>query len=118
MVRIVKATYIVFSNNEMLAMTQALGHNEITGCKPLVHKIIPENFYNIRIFVGSDGFFDMIIKDSIEDLEKLSYLNIEQLQVFINSRYTQAWNIEGYDESTTIDKSEIDDISLICCDII
>ena len=58
--------YIRFSYDVRLALTQSIGHCNITGYQPEFHTEFFEESDKIRIILGSDGFFDMIIlSDSI-----------------------------------------------------
>ena len=121
--------YIIFKDNSALAPTQALGHNGKTGIKPDIYTVNYNEKDNLRILIGSDGFFDMICKEEnsneiiLEDLYEIADL---PGQVILNravNRWLQEWKVYTDDdksiiESQTFSKIECDDVSLIVIDII
>jgi serine/threonine protein phosphatase PrpC len=121
--------YVLFKDNTMLALTQALGHNGKTGIKPDIYTVDYNQNDNLRILIGSDGFFDMIYKDEnsneiiLEDLYEIADL---PGQVILNravNRWLQEWKVYPYKnksiiETQTFNKTDCDDVSLIIIDII
>ena len=115
--------YITFNKDVTLNMTQSIGHKEITGYYPEHCCFFYNNMDKIKILVGSDGFFDMIVLDenlpeSIKDNDDLLRMNIDELIHKVQQRWEQEWiyywNINNkHDFITTIfEKNTIDDISL------
>ena len=65
---VAKAFYIVHKNDGVqLAVSQALGHDGKTGICPDRTVIPYEQADDIRIILGSDGFFDMVMREKEED---------------------------------------------------
>ena len=115
-----------------LAMTQSIGHYNITGFAP-EFKTIPysSDTDHIRVIVGTDGFFDMCLVtestgDSPEeqegrdaDKEDLLTLNALLLATKAELRWKQVWKYyyggekrpELFQE-TKFDKNSIDDIAI------
>jgi serine/threonine protein phosphatase PrpC len=125
----IRSLYAVFNDNTALAVTQALGHNGKTGIKPDIYTINYNNNDTLRILVGTDGFFDMIIKETNNDnivLEDLYEIADLPGQVILNrtiNRWLQEWKVCPYldksiIETQTFNESECDDISIIIIDII
>ena len=124
----VKSECIMFNDNTALATTQALGHHGKTGLKPDVYVVNYNNTDNIRILLGSDGFFDMVIKEQdsnnfiLEDLYEIADL---PGQVILNravNRWLQEWTVYPYEDKSisdiqTFDNKDCDDVSIIIIDI-
>ena len=115
--------FVMFNNGTGLALTQSLGHCGKTGIKPTYTKILYSNEDSIRIILGSDGFFDMIIKNHhSNDFINSDLLEIIDLpgQIIINravNRWLQKWNIENDTNTIKFEKEECDDVSIIVIDI-
>lgn len=113
--------------NYLLIISQSLGHNGITGVAPDI-TIIPYNLNDTnRVILGSDGFFDMIIKEKYTN----RFVNSDLLeiadypgQVILNravERWTQEWNCLEHGEireKCRFTTTECDDISLVVVDVI
>jgi serine/threonine protein phosphatase PrpC len=115
--------YINFNKDVTLNMTQSIGHKEITGYYPEHTCFFYDNKDKIKIVVGSDGFFDMIVLDEntteyIKDTNDLLNMNIDDLIHKVQQRWEQEWiyywNIYNKHDfiTTTFEKHTIDDISL------
>jgi serine/threonine protein phosphatase PrpC len=115
--------YITFNKYVTLNMTQSIGHKEITGYYP-EHCCFSYNHTDkIKILVGSDGFFDMILLDetnfeNIKDNNDLLIMNIDDLLNKVKQRWQQEWiyywNINNKHDfiTTKFEENKIDDISL------
>jgi len=57
----IPSEYHHFKDTTMLAMTQAIGHNNITGYAPEKNVVLFEEHDNIDIIMGSDGLWEMIL---------------------------------------------------------
>jgi serine/threonine protein phosphatase PrpC len=124
----IESQYVIFNNNTALALTQALGHNGKTGIKPDIYIVNYKDTDNLRILLGSDGFFDMVCKEEttnnilLEDLYEIADL---PGQVIINraiTRWLQEWKVCPYLDKSIIelqsfDEDDCDDVSIIIIDI-
>jgi serine/threonine protein phosphatase PrpC len=114
--------YVLFNDGSGLALTQALGHNGKTGIHPTTSIISYNNNDSLRIILGSDGFFDMIIHDNNNNFIKSDLLEIIDLpgQIILNhviDRWRQEWQIIDSTEKVKFKKEDCDDVSLVVIDI-
>jgi serine/threonine protein phosphatase PrpC len=66
--QVIKSFYIVHTNDGVqLALSQALGHDGKTGVCPDRTVIPYGDTDDIRIILGSDGFFDMVLREKDDD---------------------------------------------------
>jgi len=122
------AFYIVYDNNTCLICTQCLGHNGITGIKPDKTSVYYSDEDNVRVLLGSDGLFDMIIKQRYND----GYLEEDLLaiidlpgDVILNravKRWMQEWyvcDLNNISEKDThqFEKEDCDDVCVVIIDI-
>lgn len=130
-------SYITFlqKNNNMnsvvLAMTQSIGHYNITGFAPEFKTIkYDSHMDHIRVIVGTDGFFDMCLVENTgtsaeeeagreKDKQDLLQLTAEELADKAEKRWKQQWKyyyggskFPNLFEETAFDKSSIDDIGI------
>ena len=91
-----------------LVPTQSLGHRGITGLQPAVQQIDFGPNDEIKIIIGSDGFWDMI--HSTDDNEMLISCNSsEELCKLAEHRWKQEWNfIENLEFPENIEKTYFD----------
>jgi serine/threonine protein phosphatase PrpC len=113
--------YANFMFGPMLACTQALGHNSVTKYAPDVI-VIPYNSTDImRVVSGSDGLWDMVIENNIDDIIALRDLSCEQILNRYVNRWMQDWDMEdpatGILEKSKFGPREYDDVSVIVIDI-
>jgi serine/threonine protein phosphatase PrpC len=126
-----KNTNNTTNSSVTLAMTQSIGHHNITGFAPEL-KTIKYNSHmdNIRVIVGTDGFFDMCLVESTgtsaeeeagreKDKQDLLQLSAEELADKAEKRWKQQWKyyyggskFPNLFEETAFDKSSIDDIGI------
>lgn len=128
-----EATYIFFNQETQLAMSQSIGHNNITGYEPEKNVLYftPED--KITCILGSDGLFDMTVidlsvhptltekeeHDFITDKMDLLRLSADELVAKAEARWKQQWNYKwdlkdftkSYD--SFLDRRSYDDISVI-----
>jgi serine/threonine protein phosphatase PrpC len=121
-----KAQYINFISgvNSSIAMSQALGHNGITGLAPEYYEHIFTDDDKIRVVIGSDGFWEQYIfegpcqEDVDEDLRDLTTMSAKQLINKMEARWKQMWKyywIKGNTEKfveTDYPEDGIDDINV------
>ena len=98
-----------------LVPTQSLGHRGITGLSPAIQRIDFTDADDIRIIIGSDGFWDMVMPT--EDNEfLLSCSTADELCNFAEKRWKQEWDfIENIEFPNVIEKTwfdAYDDISV------
>jgi len=86
---VVRSDTCNFKTFESLVPSQSLGHNNMTGYAPDVHLINCNLTDRIRVVSGSDGLWDMIIKDI--DMEHLQTMSAEDLLSKASNRWSQNW---------------------------
>jgi serine/threonine protein phosphatase PrpC len=130
-----EAVYIFFNQETQLAMSQSIGHNNITGYHPEKNVVYftPED--KMKCILGSDGLFDMTLVDGFVPLnpplteieandlllDKMDLLTMtaEELVTKVEARWKQKWNyMWDLDDFTkvcqsTLDSRNIDDVSVI-----
>jgi serine/threonine protein phosphatase PrpC len=117
----IPAEYIHFSSGNQLAISQSVGHNNITGIDPTIVSIAVESTDEIVVLCVSDGVVDMLWKDDNDDvieddLQMLYSLSADDLKNKIMSRWLQPWdmtNLDGeYAKGISYDKSDCDDVGI------
>jgi serine/threonine protein phosphatase PrpC len=111
-------------NYTKLACSQCLGHNGITGCVPdtVIIPITPGDRF--KVILGSDGLWDMIMKDNEDEIKELYGMDAEQIMNKVVDRWLQPWNmIDRLNNNPIIHYSkykpyQCDDISVAVADII
>ena len=107
-----------------LACSQALGHNGITGCAPdtVVIPITPGDRY--KVVIGSDGLWDMVIKENDEDMLQLWGMDADAIMKQTTERWLQKWNmVDVLNDDPTIhyakyEPHQCDDIAVVVADIV
>jgi hypothetical protein len=134
-----KLSYVTFlqkhtnntNNSVTLAMTQSIGHYNITGFAPEFKTVEYDSHMDkIRVIVGTDGFFDMCLVESTgisaeeeagrkKDKQYLLQLSAEELADKAEKRWRQQWKyyyggqkFPNLFDETAFDKSSIDDIGI------
>ena len=110
--------YAVWPDGQQLACTQALGNQMKTGYAPDCVSIPLEPGSTYKVLIGSDGFWDMIIKEDSEDILRLSLMNADDALAFVKGRWLQEWTVSTFDEPDKEQKMkykspQCDDISLV-----
>jgi len=91
------AKYIYFESGDMLALSQSLGHNNITGIVPERHTVFFESGQEVAVVGGSDGLWEMINlggPDAEEDLLALATMSVIEIADIAEGRWKQDWNIQ------------------------
>ena len=114
--------YANFICGLIISCTQALGHNSASGYEPDV-VVIPYNSTDrLRVVSGSDGIWDMVIENNVDDTNALRDLSCEQILDRYVNRWTQEWDMEdpatGNLERSIFGPREYDDVSVIVMDIV
>jgi len=103
-----------------LACTQALGHNSLTGYAPERKCIIYEPGSSYRFVLGSDGFMDMHMWNSSEDIEEILTKTAQQLCGKAAGRWMQTWEVthpDGKVEFNRYSDDMYDDVAVIVADV-
>ena len=114
--------YANFMFGPMISCTQALGHNSVTKYAPDI-VVIPYNSTDtLRVVSGSDGVWDMVIENNVDDTNALRDLSCEQILDRYVNRWKQEWDMEdpatGNLERSIFGPREYDDVSVIVMDIV
>lgn len=124
--------YYNFNHTYKLAMTQSLGHNNVTGILPERKNILytPEN--KIRVLLMSDGVQDIICSESEpeyyeKDIQNLSVFPCSEIASLAEQRWKQKWQyyLKKDDElfmsycfaTPSASRSGFDDVLVVTCDI-
>uniref|UniRef100_A0A6C0DL72 PPM-type phosphatase domain-containing protein n=1 Tax=viral metagenome TaxID=1070528 RepID=A0A6C0DL72_9ZZZZ len=104
-IEMIDTYYINFPSGLQLATSQALGHNGQTGCVPnkKIISIIEGTTY--RVVSGSDGFWQLVLTDNIDDFKILTTKPCEELlELSVNRWNSNDWKcyINGPDNEPTI----------------
>lgn len=122
-------SYCSFNNHTKIALTQALGHNDITGYCCEKHVETYDSTDKIRCVSGSDGFFDMFLFSGEDDNEveqdkhDILTKTSEELLDKIEKRWKQKWefyydlnNPELKYNDVEFPSNSYDDVSIVVCD--
>ena len=124
--------YYTFSKAYTIAMTQSLGHNNITGVQP-ERKVIhytPQN--KVRVILMSDGVQDIICAEPEHyktDMHSLCHLSSDEIASMSETRWKQQWQFYVKKEDETFlpytfaspqhsSRSGFDDVLVVTCDIV
>lgn len=122
----IESEYAIWPSKLTLACTQALGHRGQTGFAPDVTVIPYGPGENIQVVIGSDGLWDIVLKENQEEIELLGSQSSQEIVDFARDRWMQEWNqaplpLEG-EERVFIKcryvESETDDIGVVKIDIV
>jgi len=125
--------YVFFGANTQLAMTQSIGHNNVTGYAPERHVEYYTPQDSIQCILASDGFSDMILlQDDLPLLpeytpHEIAQVEMDQLHLLTMSaqqlldkaeaRWKQTWNYmwssSDYTKITQNVFAAYDDISIV-----
>ena len=98
-----------FLNMEELVPSQALGHNDMTGIAPETFTMTVQPTDHVRIIVGSDGLWDMLVDPSSGTANALAQE--------AHRRWNQTWTYESGGQSVRTDfGGDIDDVSVAVYD--
>jgi len=105
-----------------LACSQSLGHNNITGYFP-DHTVIPiTQADKFKVIIGSDGLWDMMIKDDEHDMNALYNMDASAIEEQASMRWLQLWNMEDRLNNKPFVKckftpKQCDDVAVFVADI-
>ena len=132
----IPAEYNHFADGTMLAMTQSIGHNNITGYDPERNTIVFDEDDTMDVIMGSDGLWEMILLeqskhntpplteeeqiDILQDMADLLVMNAAELVAKAEARWKKVdwqfyWDVKDF---TKVVKAasfcgQYDDISVI-----
>lgn len=131
----IKSIYNYFKDGTKLAMTQALGHNGITGYAPERRTILFEETDTMNVIMGSDGLWEMILLDEfmdksipfteeemidiLQDKHDLLTMDAVDLVEKVEARWkkhdwTFHWNLKDFTQTITAGfDGEYDDVSVV-----
>jgi serine/threonine protein phosphatase PrpC len=116
--------YIYYQGGNVLALTQAIGHNDVTGLRPNVAEILIQPGKIYRVFMASDGVFDMLMQSEKESFGVSR--SCDEVISFAEGRWKQIWDqVDPNDSSRGLDKpfqftqpEHFDDLSVAIADIV
>jgi Protein phosphatase 2C len=102
----------VYENGDRLNMTQALGHENITGYAPEFNVVHFEPEDEVVVIIGSDGLTEMVTPEEYPTLHQYS---VHELADLAQTRWMQEWTWRGWDKKnpsreTKTQFQEYDDI--------
>jgi serine/threonine protein phosphatase PrpC len=108
-----------------LATTQALGHHRSTGYAPDTVVIPYSRGDRLRVVMGSDGLWDMVMEDLPADKHFLMTQSGEQIMDRFKSRWLQKWEMHTTNPVTGLQdigfyaytEKQCDDITVVAIDI-
>jgi len=107
-IRDVLSPIAMFLNYEELVPSQALGHNDMTGLAPECFSLNVQPTDHVRIIVGSDGFWDMLVDPTG---------TAQSLAQEAHRRWNQTWTYESGGKSVRTDfGGDIDDVAVAVYD--
>jgi len=113
--------YVQFSNKVTLATTQALGHNGLTGISPDVTTIpyLPGDV--VQVVIGSDGFWDMVMKDNTDEVLSFASKSSNEILSWCLGRWLQEWEMQrdrniAKSFKSRYDRDDCDDICVVKID--
>jgi hypothetical protein len=122
-IQTIPSKYIHFMNGSQLALTQALGHCERTGYNPTVTTIPIEPGQTYNVVIGSDGLWDMMMRDNAEDMNRLANMSGEEITRVGVDRWLQQWEMSHYETPDIVSfrgkysRSDCDDVCAIAVNI-
>jgi hypothetical protein len=122
----VPSTYVcVQGTMRKLAMTQAIGHDDIFGVAPCKTVIPFVQGRKYKIIGGSDGVFDMVRLENKDEMNTLYGLTAAEIADFAEAKWAQEWfpvhennpEYRGYPVQRFVLPHEKDDVSCFVIDI-
>ena len=111
----VKAEYLSLPNGSLLACTQALGHNSITGYAPASFTFVYEQDASYKVVLASDGVFDMMIPGSKNDMDVLGTKTSQEICDWTVARWLQEWGYKDHNgewKTERYSRQHCDDVSV------
>jgi len=86
---------VIFENGDSLGLSQALGHESVTGFAPEKNIVTFNEGDNVVVIIGSDGLTEMITE---EEKKTMHTLTAEELSIIGSERWSQEWEWKGWDK--------------------
>ena len=97
-----------------LVPTQSLGHRGITGLSPAIHRVDFTDADDLRVIIGSDGFWDMVMSETDNEFLCLCE-TADELCDFAEKRWKQEWDfIEDSKHPEIVEKTCFDAYDDVC----
>jgi serine/threonine protein phosphatase PrpC len=119
----ITSRYAIFPPYLRLASTQALGHNGRTGLAPDVTVVPFKPDDKVHVVIGSDGLWDMVLKQNVEEMNSFTSKTSAELVEFAVVRWLQPWNMHK-DKITEVhvlsrfEPHQCDDVCVVKIDIL
>ena len=101
-IRLREGEYIHFENLERIAITQSLGHNDVTGYCPEKNVVFFYPGQEVSVVGGSDGLWEMVNTDGPDtelDMLFLATKSAIEIANMAESRWKQDWDFHWTDET-------------------
>ena len=114
--------YVNLKNGLVLATTQAIGHFGRTGYLPDYKEISYSEGDDLQIIIASDGFWDMTLKDDVDEMAGLCKLSCAELLSRASNRWLQEWEMYLNETTTEFQKGRFtrrmaDDVAVVTISI-
>lgn len=105
-----------------LACSQSLGHYNATGYDPDYTVIPITQNDKFKVVMGSDGLWDMMIKEDEQDMNALYNMNAQAIAEHATTRWLQMWNMHDVLNNKDSVKcrftpNQADDVAVFVADI-
>lgn len=107
--------YIYFENGDKIALSQSLGHDNVTGISPEKHTVFFEPGQEVCVLGGSDGLWEMVNTegpDAEADMLFLATKSANEIAAMAETRWKQEWNFIWTDgkgvERTAVNRFQSD----------
>jgi len=118
-----ESEYVHFANGDKIAMSQSLGHQNVTGLMPEKFTLPLQPGQVVCVVGGSDGLWDMVNlegESAESDIAFIASHTADEVISWVEARWKQEWTILWKDPKTKRDcvgkqrftSSEYDDISV------
>ena len=100
--------YVVFHKEELeLNATMALGHKNITGCKPDVKHIEFQEGQKVMVLTFNNAFADMVIPEDPREIALLEKMTAPEMVEMVSDRWAQLWYYHPDMENCTMDPETV-----------
>lgn len=107
-----------FGYVQHLAMTQAIGHDNMTGIAPSTYEFVIEPGHEYKVMAFSDGVGDMLIEGNVDEMSAICKMTANEILQFAESRWRQSWHPVSLDRPAIkypafrfTERAQFDDVS-------
>ena len=104
-IHFIEGEYYEFDDHR-IALSQSLGHDNITGLEPERKTIYFEENQEIQVIGGSDGLWDIVMKEEVCDMNALSLVELAK------SRWQEEWDVIWNNETYKDKFHNYDDVTV------